>query len=988
MTIARTIGLATTVAFAFGMSACTEKGAKGTPGTSCTVTDNGDGSKVITCTDGTTTTVNDGSNSVVTATVQGTISNKLTNAPVAGATVTLNPAITGVTIVTDTAGAFSATLPIGSYTLTYAAKNYTSSTDTLALVAGAAVTKTVLLVPTANVAVTVASDTPDPVGFGAVVTLTANILSLDSSVPATYAWSVSGGPALTLDTPTAATTTVTITDLATYKANLFALVQTPDRFGVVGINPLALEESTASTFQVTVTMDNGKTYTGTGTVNVNPLGLVVSTGLANVPVRVPALLHAPTSAAPYDWHVVTQHPGGLVPSFDNAGDQNVIFTPQDEGQYVIASDEAGTHMITVYAGEWIGAISGPDLADGHRDVTSCQNCHAAMHAPTDPFDEWRLTGHADIFTANLDAPGHYSTACFSCHTVGYNTDVNNNGVDDQSTYPNFLAAFTDSHGIFKGAADTWAKTTENYAAVAKFGNVQCESCHGPNSTLFPQDPTMPPDPTAAYSPHSGKDALGKNARVSLDSAVCASCHGEPPRHGRFQQWQESGHADFDLAINESSAESHGASATSAGAASCARCHSAQGFLAWIDLDDLSKCLGGGTGTCTPINDSSESNPDGYAGINKYLKEQIGLTDDKIQPVGCAACHDPHDVGTSSGNPNNNAHVRITGDTKMLPSGFRATSLGRGALCITCHNSRNGAHNDSIAITALTFDRAPHVADQGDVFMGENAYFVDGGQRSPHANVSDGCTNCHLEKTAPPAEFSFNLGGTNHAFVADPNVCASCHGPNFSGANIAGSFEMLADFQTAISDQIVAKLSYLGTYKIAKAFLLNGTTTVYSTSNAVDNITVIPTSVELLESSGRIALHLHLPHTVTVPFLDANSQVQSTDTLDIYSTLANVMQAGTTTKVFNETYTPLDGSLWNYFLLHSDQSNGVHNPAFAFDVINASTNKLQTDSLCTVAAETLRCANQRLEICEGLWTLSSPCPNHCVAGADVGTSTCD
>ena len=46
--------------------------------------------------------------------------------------------------------------------------------------------------------------------------------------------------------------------------------------------------------------------------------------------------------------------------------------------------------------------------------------------------------------------------------------------------------------------------------------------------------------------------------VSVSPAdLCGSCHGEPPRHGRFQQWEESGHGNYELAIDEATVENRG-----------------------------------------------------------------------------------------------------------------------------------------------------------------------------------------------------------------------------------------------------------------------------------------------------------------------------------------------------------------------------------------------------------------------------------------------
>lgn len=61
----------------------------------------------------------------------------------------------------------------------------------------------------------------------------------------------------------------------------------------------------------------------------------------------------------------------------------------------------------------------------------------------------------------------------------------------------------------------------------------------------------------------------------------------------------------------------------------------------------------------------------------------GLTADTAQPITCAVCHNPHDEGDMVASPAV-VKVRIEGSTGMLSSGFAATSVGKGAICITCH----------------------------------------------------------------------------------------------------------------------------------------------------------------------------------------------------------------------------------------------------------------------------------------------------------------
>jgi hypothetical protein len=245
--------------------------------------------------------------------------------------------------------------------------------------------------------------------------------------------------------------------------------------------------------------------------------------------------------------------------------------------------------------------------------------------------------------------------------------------------------------------------------------------------------------------------------------VCGSCHGEPARHGRFQQWQLSSHADYELARERGASNGN-----------CARCHSGNGFVAWSDLD---------------------FDPD----------QDVTVTwdEDTVVPQVCAACHDPHDTGTTSGSDETNAKVRLMGDTKMLIAGFKANGVGKAATCMTCHNSRADGPRNDFTWSTLTDDQkddTPHHGVQADLIMGQNAYFVSLGS-GPHALIEDVCVDCHMDKTQPPASLSFYQAGTNHTFAANPGVCIECHEsgtPNAAGvdAQITG---LLDDLQVAMSN---------------------------------------------------------------------------------------------------------------------------------------------------------------------------------------------
>jgi hypothetical protein len=264
---------------------------------------------------------------------------------------------------------------------------------------------------------------------------------------------------------------------------------------------------------------------------------------------------------------------------------------------------------------------------------------------------------------------------------------------------------------------------------------------------------------------------------------------------------------------------------------------------------------------------------------------------------------------------NDAEVRVTDNTNLLPGGFIANGVGRGAVCITCHNSRNGEpvsgagnptlHEDGDSnfgtfgagvLTGAGAYKAPHDAAQGDVLMGRNAYFFGNGQvgqRAAHSFLADTCATCHMQLTTPPAAFSGGgLYGTNHGFDASLNICTNCHG-NYNGGTIqAATNASLATLKAAIESKI-KKLS--------------------SASATIATVSLQPTAagspaVNVTYNNGTAAL-----------------------------TNATIQTAMGTTPVNNI----LGKAIWNYYLITNDSSGGIHNPSFIQDVLNVSTTNVNT-----------------------------------------------
>ena len=707
-----------------------------------------------------------------TTTVSGTVTNNY-GVSLVGADVTFAALTATCSTTTDGSGVYSIKVPSNaSYDVSFTAANHEPYMVSGSVLKGKAATLNAVLTADARVVVTASVQNGAP---GEDVSATGSYVILDGSTFVSSNWEWAGEGVEPAIAPIANTNdaTVTLGSASDYAAHLIQILEEPpitaadlppdlnlqpineihkglqNRNQVVAIDPMAYERAEEVPLKLSVTTTSG-TYSGSANV-VTHLPWVVNTGLPTVPINVPVLLFAKENPT-YSWQI-TEKPAGSNPTLTDADTQTPWFTPDIitvSGAYRIQEMTGSGADLKVYVGRYHGVIDpiltldSVNFGDG-RPVgdPTCTGCHNGVIAP-DKFVTWRNTGHAEAFTQGITTNSHFGENCFACHAVGYDRD-DAGGIDDTPNYENFLTALENlqSTGMI---AEAWTMMLEDYPDTARKSNIQCENCHGP------QD----------YTDSHPYDSDGTIAsRVKLGAEVCGSCHGEPARHGRYQQWLLSNHADYELAgdrgIN----------------GNCGRCHSGNGFVAWNALD---------------------FDPD----------QNVTVTwdEDTVVPQTCAACHNPHDTGTTSGTDETDAKVRVMGNTHLLTAGFVAENVGKGATCMTCHNSRAGVpRNDGTWATLSTSQKtgSPHHGVQADLVMGQNQYFT-GPVPTPgdHATIEDVCVTCHMDATQPPDILSYNQAGTNHTFAADPGICVECHG--LAGETLAAN----------VDAQITGYLNTLGT----------------------------------------------------------------------------------------------------------------------------------------------------------------------------------
>jgi hypothetical protein len=339
------------------------------------------------------------------------------------------------------------------------------------------------------------------------------------------------------------------------------------------------------------------------------------------------------------------------------------------------------------------------------------------------------------------------------------------------------------------------------------------------------------------------------------------------------QWATTGHANRELARLDATVETRGATA-----AHCGRCHTEQGFLAW--LPQLNR---GNPGLITQ--------PDGSPADVRYLTN-LGLTRFSVRPVTCNTCHNPDFT------------IRVTRSTAVLPAGFRAVGVGLGAQCMTCHNTRNGA----VAWNLPDPRRysAPHTAAQADVIMGKNAFFVPPAEAmiSPHATfIGDACVTCHVR---------FNK--SSHTFKAPEDVCTRCHGTDVTAARVQEGVEtQLHEVEAAIAARVLARKG-----AIAKIIDWNPKTDAYTENVAVNGAQI--SEIHLAEIHGQIGLRFK-----------AGGR-------EYHSQIGSVMDASG--KPVIATGDPVIRAAWNFFLIEGDDSFGIHNPRFARTVLLATLDALK------------------------------------------------
>ncbi len=718
----------------------------------------------------------------------------------------------------------------------------------------------------------------------------------------------------------------------------------------IGVLPITTDSR--GTISPAVTVTDGLGGSTKVSVSVNAAGL--QPGLGNVAVGVPVYLNSGVNNdTATTWSVVgpSTSPTYSVSTALSTG-RNPFFTPDAQGKYIITTGTGST--LTLYAGKWVGVIDtqstnlvtyttktvttangmwygwAPSSTQSSFTYTnwpvintdpgcSISGCHDGSTAP-DVASEWKQTVHASFFSRGIENITSNGGTCLTCHTTGYDQAASaaNNGFDDMATLESFTYPTK--------ATGAWKTMITNDPQTAKRANIQCENCHGP------QDSGSTDQAHALVGGTITSDLSPSSVRVNYGSEVCAQCHASGTGHHFFSEWLASinpdsnkGHSKL-AQIDATGYSGHARSTDN----SCVRCHTAQGFAVYVD--QLSS---------------------GNAGTIPDSKITWGKSNAEVQT--CTACHDPH-------SDENENQLRSSNTVTMTMAGFGVNGVGKGALCMICHNNRNGIqcasaptttglctggglsptgatflHEDAATNGATAAAPNPsnpdsyldsmHDASQADVLMGRNFFFMGTSlpMISKHANVEDTCVGCHMALN-PQTHLSHNAPAvSSHVFyIKDADVatlCANCHGNGTVDGEALQAF--VEDQLDVLADKIAANL-------LAR---VQGQT-IY--------INYYPT--------GQAAVHtaLTVGGSTTVTYYDGNFCFNGTFSGSTCSSgnsykasLANITtDSGGTSPVFGPN-DRLKKASWNWTMIDRDGSKGIHNPTLITNVLSNTSAAMAT-----------------------------------------------
>ena len=277
-------------------------------------------------------------------------------------------------------------------------------------------------------------------------------------------------------------------------------------------------------------------------------------------------------------------------------------------------------------------------------------------------------------------------------------------------------------------------------AILIAGALLISSCEGPAG------------PAGADGTDGINGVDGQDGQDGADGNVtCLVCHSEGNMEAVQQQFSMSQHSSGAIAVDYAG-----------GRASCAKCHSHEGFVAYA----------------TGLEAQDVANPSAWE---------------------CGTCHGLH-VTFEEGD----YALRMADEISFIFDETVTADFGNSNLCVNCHQSRRAEPNidapgETFEITSTHY--GPHHGAQGNVLNGTGMAEIAGSiayaAPGSAAHMELGCTGCHM------GEYDAEEGSGGHTYNPTLLACTSCHG-ELADFNYNGAQTEVEELLVELRDILVAK----------------------------------------------------------------------------------------------------------------------------------------------------------------------------------------
>lgn len=377
--------------------------------------------------------------------------------------------------------------------------------------------------------------------------------------------------------------------------------------------------------------------------------------------------------------------------------------------------------------------------------------------------------------------------------------------------------------------------------------------------------------SACRGPEGPQGPSGESTVVNLEGfapgIICGNCHNPDIDTTYYvwaikYQWAQAGHVT-------------GGTFDDRNTAPCSGCHTSEGFVQRAKAGFPAQVPPGGWSAVTNQNRPS--------------------------PVGCFACHSPHSKGDFS----RRTEASVVLWSPMEGISDQTINLGKGNICLNCHQPRSTSFTPKMKSTAGASDTLkittnrwyPHYGVQGLMFLGagKGGGFEFPGKtyvNSPHSTqagiTQNGCPTCHM---AQPVSGG-NGGHTNViGYLSGTTTVYNTNGCRQSGCHATMNVD---------------------TYVGASGTLTGGKGAHKYVHDYLDTLGTLLKAKGILSSSGLVQGN------------NGTSSASSSNPRTFVGP-AGLLKAG---------------ALYNYFFIEHDASGGIHNPQYAIQLLNNSIEEMR------------------------------------------------